>query len=121
METEHPVHGLPDGKAALVPLREDRRWASRSKLSSEDLDALAGGRPSRDAAALALGGNEKTGEARRRSAGRRLATGQMTECGFPRTYEAVRACALPLQLNEDVFAAAAGPGGEGLIVEHILR
>ncbi|MEV5015476.1 tetratricopeptide repeat protein [Streptomyces sp. NPDC053780] len=28
--------------------------------------------------------------------------------------EAVRSCALPLQLNEDVFAAAAGPGAEGL-------
>ncbi|WP_405704700.1 tetratricopeptide repeat protein [Streptomyces xanthophaeus] len=28
--------------------------------------------------------------------------------------EAVRACALPLQLNEDVFAAATGPGGQGL-------
>ncbi|MFJ9733346.1 tetratricopeptide repeat protein [Streptomyces sp. NPDC101171] len=28
--------------------------------------------------------------------------------------EAVRACALPLQLNEDVFAAAAGPAAEGL-------
>lgn len=27
---------------------------------------------------------------------------------------AVRACALPLQLNEDVFAAAAGPAAEGL-------
>ncbi|MFJ8621040.1 tetratricopeptide repeat protein [Streptomyces clavifer] len=28
--------------------------------------------------------------------------------------EAVRVCALPLQLNEDVFTAAAGPGPEGL-------
>ncbi|WP_367826450.1 tetratricopeptide repeat protein [Streptomyces sp. LMG1-1-1.1] len=32
----------------------------------------------------------------------------------PEQREAVRACALPLQLNEDVFAAAAGPGREGL-------
>ncbi|MGW8795091.1 hypothetical protein ACWGND_31830 [Streptomyces althioticus] len=32
----------------------------------------------------------------------------------PEQREAVRACALPLQLNEDVFAAAAGPGAEGL-------
>ncbi|MGV9397093.1 tetratricopeptide repeat protein [Streptomyces sp. NPDC003668] len=32
----------------------------------------------------------------------------------PEQREAVRACALPLQLNEDVFAAAAGPEGEGL-------
>ncbi|MGW3324021.1 tetratricopeptide repeat protein [Streptomyces virginiae] len=32
----------------------------------------------------------------------------------PQQREAVRACALPLQLNEDVFAAAAGPGAEGL-------
>ncbi|WP_323179720.1 tetratricopeptide repeat protein [Streptomyces sp. NBC_00654] len=32
----------------------------------------------------------------------------------PEKREAVRACALPLQLNEDIFAAAAGPGAEGL-------
>ncbi|MFI7396441.1 AAA family ATPase, partial [Streptomyces tendae] len=32
----------------------------------------------------------------------------------PEQREAVRACALPLQLNEDIFAAAAGPGAEGL-------
>ncbi|OEJ55380.1 hypothetical protein BGK72_02160 [Streptomyces agglomeratus] len=32
----------------------------------------------------------------------------------PEQREAVRACALPLQLNEDVFAAAAGPEAEGL-------
>jgi tetratricopeptide (TPR) repeat protein len=32
----------------------------------------------------------------------------------PGQRETVRACALPLQLNEDVFAAAAGPGAEGL-------
>jgi tetratricopeptide (TPR) repeat protein len=32
----------------------------------------------------------------------------------PEQREAVRACALPLQLNEDVFAAAAGPGTGGL-------
>ncbi|WP_326680853.1 tetratricopeptide repeat protein [Streptomyces sp. NBC_01237] len=32
----------------------------------------------------------------------------------PEKREAVRACALPLQLNEDVFAAAAGPGAAGL-------
>ncbi|MEU9575454.1 tetratricopeptide repeat protein, partial [Streptomyces massasporeus] len=34
----------------------------------------------------------------------------------PEQREAVRACALPLQLNEDVFAAAAGPGSEALWV-----
>ncbi|MFC8698057.1 tetratricopeptide repeat protein [Streptomyces parvus] len=32
----------------------------------------------------------------------------------PKKREAVRACALPLQLNEDVFDAAAGPEAEGL-------
>ncbi|MFC9163729.1 tetratricopeptide repeat protein, partial [Streptomyces fungicidicus] len=32
----------------------------------------------------------------------------------PEQREAVRACALPLQLNEDIFAAAAGPEAEGL-------
>ncbi|MGW7053474.1 tetratricopeptide repeat protein, partial [Streptomyces sp. NPDC054888] len=32
----------------------------------------------------------------------------------PEQREAVRACALPLQLNEDVFAAAAGPDAVGL-------
>ncbi|MFC8775959.1 tetratricopeptide repeat protein [[Kitasatospora] papulosa] len=32
----------------------------------------------------------------------------------PEKREAVRACALPLQLNEDVFTEAAGPGAEGL-------
>ncbi|MET9503504.1 tetratricopeptide repeat protein, partial [Streptomyces sp. NPDC006622] len=32
----------------------------------------------------------------------------------PEQREAVRACALPLQLNEDVFSAAAGPGAEEL-------
>ncbi|MBK3561135.1 tetratricopeptide repeat protein [Streptomyces sp. MBT56] len=32
----------------------------------------------------------------------------------PKKREAVRACALPLQLNEDVFGAAAGPNAEGL-------
>ncbi|WP_431789359.1 tetratricopeptide repeat protein [Streptomyces sp. G9] len=32
----------------------------------------------------------------------------------PEKREAVRACALPLQLNEDVFRAAAGPCGAGL-------
>ncbi|MFJ1744587.1 tetratricopeptide repeat protein [Streptomyces microflavus] len=32
----------------------------------------------------------------------------------PEKREAVRACALPLQLNEDVFTAAAGPSGAGL-------
>ncbi|MFF3208679.1 tetratricopeptide repeat protein [Streptomyces sp. NPDC002962] len=32
----------------------------------------------------------------------------------PEQRKAVRACALPLHLNEDVFAAATGPGAEGL-------
>uniref|UniRef100_UPI003C7D94AB tetratricopeptide repeat protein n=1 Tax=unclassified Streptomyces TaxID=2593676 RepID=UPI003C7D94AB len=32
----------------------------------------------------------------------------------PEKREAVQACALPLQLNEDVFTEAAGPGAEGL-------